>query len=174
MIFAFGWVCNSVYSVYFSDQTDNKKLESFYIEESDSEKLKPLINSLLGKDSEDVPSPSDWVKEEQIKVYNDRIVIDLKNAEWASFTDTNSMDPVIDSTANAIEIVPNSEREINVGDVVSYKSKYADSIIIHRVVKKDKDRNGTYFIMKGDNNPYNDPEKVRFGQIQRVLVAIIY
>ena len=174
MIFASGWACSSVYSVYFSDQADNRNLESFYAEEAGSERLKPLINSLLGRDSKDVPSPSDWIKEEQIKVYNDRVVIDLKNAGWAAFTDTNSMDPMIDSTANAIEIVPNSEREINVGDVVSYKSKYADGVIIHRVVKKDKDGNGGYFIMKGDNNPYEDPEKVRFGQIQRVLVAVIY
>lgn len=180
VVFAFGWLCNSVYSTYFSDATEPYDYGEIagYIEKAesseDSRTLKPFIDNLLGKNAEDVPSPQDWIKEEQIKVYNSKIVIELKDAEWASFTDTNSMDPLIDSTANAIEIVPNSAREIDVGDVISYESRYTDGIIIHRVVKKDKDENGTYFILKGDNNPYEDPEKVRFEQIQRVLVAVIY
>jgi hypothetical protein len=119
-------------------------------------------------------SPSDWIKQEQINVYNDRIVIEIENPEWASFANTNSMDPVIDETSHAIQIVPKSAQDINVGDIISYKSDYAQGIIIHRIIRIGEDENGWYCIAKGDNNPTQDPGKIRFNQITRVLVAIIY
>jgi hypothetical protein len=119
-------------------------------------------------------SPYDRISENQIHVYNDRIVIDLQNAEWASFTDTNSMDPVIDKGANAIQIVPHSPDDIHLGDIVSYKSSLVSGTIIHRVVKIGQDSEGWYAILKGDNLSQEDPEKVRFDQVQRVVVAIIY
>lgn len=119
-------------------------------------------------------SPSDWIKEDQIKVYNDKVIINLRDAEWASFTDTNSMDPLIDEKANAIEIIPKSVDDIHVGDIISYKSDYADGTIIHRVIKIGNDDKGWYCIVKGDNNQSPDPGKIRFNQIKRILVAIIY
>ncbi len=117
-------------------------------------------------------SPFDWIKENEIHVYNDKVVIDLENPEWASFTDTNSMDPVLDETANAIEIVPKSPEDIHIGDIVSYST--GKDTVIHRVIGKGKDSKGVFFIIKGDNNPNRDPEKVRFEHIKRVVVAIIY
>jgi len=119
-------------------------------------------------------SPTDRIQESQIHVYNNKVTIDIKDPEWASFTDTNSMDPVIDSEANAIEIIPKAPEEINVGDIVSYQSAYADGTIIHRVVKTDYDKDGWYAVMKGDNVAASDPGKIRFSQIKRVVVAIIY
>ena len=123
---------------------------------------------------QDVPSPGDWVKEEQIKVYKDRIVIDLADAQWAKFTDTNSMDPVIDAGSNAIHIVPKHAEQIHVGDIISYKPLGMDKIVIHRVIVVGEDENGVFYKVKGDNNPSVDPGKVRFHQVQRVLVGIIY
>ena len=119
-------------------------------------------------------SPSDWVPESNIQVMNDKITLNLQHAQWAKFTDTHSMEPVLSATANAIEIVPASESQIKVGDIVSYASDYASGTIIHRVIAKESDDQGTYFILKGDNNPTSDPGKVRFSQIKRVVVAIIY
>jgi len=124
--------------------------------------------------STEQPSPSDHIKEKQIEVYSDRIILDIQNAEWAAFTNTNSMDPIIDEHANAIELIPESEVDIEVGDIVSYESEYATGTIIHRVVYKGQDEQGIYFVMKGDNNPTNDPGKIRFNQIKRYVVAIIY
>jgi len=132
------------------------------------------ILSALKQDATEKPSPADRIKEDQIRVGNEDVVINIKGAEWASFTDTNSMDPIIDSEAHAIEVIPQSEDEIQVGDIVAYSSEYAEGSIIHRVAYKGKDENGTYFVMKGDNNPSSDPGKVRFSQIKRVVVAIIY
>jgi len=120
------------------------------------------------------PSPKDRVAEKQIEVYSDRIILDIQNAQWARFTDTKSMEPIIHSGSNAIEIVPQSEDDIQVGDIVSYESDYTDGFIIHRVVYKGEDEEGIYFILKGDNLATSDPGRVRFDQIQRVVVAIIY
>jgi len=124
--------------------------------------------------SDDRPSPFDRISEDQIHVFQDRIVIDIADAQWSYFADTNSMDPVIDVGTNAIQLVPESEDDIHVGDIVSYESDYSGGIIIHRVVYKGQDEQGTYFVMKGDNNPISDPGKVRFNQTRRVLVGIIY
>ncbi len=140
----------------------------------------PLIYSLTEKEKpfykEDFPeeklSPGDKIKEEQIHVYNNKVVIDLKDAEWASFTNTNSMDPVFDAEANAIEIKPKSLDEIDVGDIISYST--SNGIIIHRVIEIGEDEQGWYAITKGDNNPIPDPYKVRFDDVKRIVVAIIY
>jgi hypothetical protein len=119
-------------------------------------------------------SPSDHLDESGIKVYKDRVVLDVQDAIWAQFTPTNSMNPVLSEKANAIEVVPKSSDDVQEGDIVAYKSRYADGIIIHRVIKKGADQLGTYYIVKGDNNPKADPGLVRFEDIKSVVVGIIY
>ncbi len=132
-----------------------------------------LLNPLTMGSSPERDSPSDWIKEKQIEVYSDRVILDIQDAEWAAFTNTNSMDPILDENANAIQIVPKSEADIDVGDIISYIHP-THGRIIHRVAYKGQDEQGTYFIMKGDNNQLSDPDKVRFDQIKTVTVAIIY
>ena len=119
-------------------------------------------------------TPGEHLDDSQIKVYNNQVVLDVQDAIWAKFTPTHSMDPVLSSNASAIEVVPKSADDVNVGDIVAYKSEYSDGIIIHRVIQKSTDQLGTYFTLKGDNNPTPDPGKVRFSQIQSVVVGIIY
>ena len=119
-------------------------------------------------------SPSDWIKDNQIHVYKNNILIDVNDAEWAEFEDTNSMDPVLDKGANALQFKPSNPDQINVGDIISYHKKSTDERIIHRVIFKGLDEKGIYFILKGDNNPVSDPGKIRFENIDRVLFAIIY
>ncbi len=118
-------------------------------------------------------SPSDYVQEKDIHVLSDKVVIDIQDAQWAMFTDTNSMDPLLDESSHAIQRVPSSSDDIHVGDVISYAPFNNELIVIHRVVEVGND-GSWYAITKGDNNPYNDPQKVRFEQIKRVLVAVIY
>ncbi len=136
---------------------------------NDAQPSMPNGNTFGEKDS-----PSDWIDESSIHVYSDKVVIDIDNPKWAKFTDTNSMDPFIDEGSNAIEIVPESPLQIQLGDVVAYESDKFDGVVIHRVVEKGYDDKGVYFILKGDNNMNVDPGKVRFNQIKRVLVAVIY
>lgn len=117
-------------------------------------------------------SPSSRVTEEQVLVFSDHIRIQVKNAQWATFTDTNSMDPLIDAGANALQVIPDHPDEIHVGDVITYAR--GDQRIIHRVVYIGQDTVGWYCIVKGDNNKIADPGKIRFEQIDRVLFGILY
>ncbi len=135
-----------------------------------------LINSMVlvsGASSPEQLSPSDHIHENQIKVYEDKVILNVKGAQWARLADTNSMDPLFDKEANVLQLVPHSADEIKEGDIISYVDSDGKRII-HRVVYKGFDDKGTYFIVKGDNNPVSDPGKIRFDQIDRVLFGIIY
>ncbi len=120
----------------------------------------------------ELQSPSDWVSESQIKVYNNKVVLDVPNAVWAQFTNTNSMDPHFDETSNALEIKPDNPYSIHAGDIIAYNTPYGT--IIHRVVDVGKDKEGVYYIVKGDNNSLPDPFKVRYADVEGVVIAIIY
>lgn len=171
-VFLLGIIATNVYSYYAVSQNELQLPDSNYEYKTESALSRAL--AIFQSTGDEIASPMDRIREDQIIVTDERIVINLKGAEWASFTDTNSMDPVIDAGAHAIEIVPTSEDQIIVGDIVAYESEYASGVIIHRVVHKAEDEKGTYFVLKGDNNPVSDPGKVRFEQIKRVVVAIIY
>jgi hypothetical protein len=73
-----------------------------------------------------------------------------------------------------LEIVPRNYTDINVGDIVSYETEQINGTIIHRVVETGFDSGGWYAVTKGDNIDNPDPFKLRFENIQRVVVAIIY
>ena len=126
------------------------------------------------KEVRDKPSPYGRIDMQQIFVYDNEVIIKVKNPQWAIFTDTKSMDPVIDSTSKAIEIIPKSKEDVHVGDIIAYKSSYKEGVVAHRVVEIGLDDAGWYSILKGDNNNSPDPERVRFNQIKRVVVAVIY
>ena len=117
-------------------------------------------------------SPYDHIKEDQIHVYDNRIIIDLEAAKWAKFSNTNSMDPIIDSNSNSIEISPISEDDIHVGDIISYK--FGDDLIIHRFIFLGEDANGWYALTKGDNLDEIDPLRIRFDMINGIVVGVIY
>ncbi len=118
--------------------------------------------------------PSDHIGEDQIFVYKKGIVLAIENATWSRFTDTHSMDPVLNKFANGIEMKPKSPDEVAIGDIISYYSEYAEGLIIHRVVVQGYDSDGWYVLVKGDNLNSIDPGKIRFSQIHGVLVGIIY
>ena len=119
-------------------------------------------------------SPSDRLKERDIRLYSKRVIIEIDGPILAGFTDTKSMEPVINKDSNAIEVVPKNVDKINVGDIISYNSNFSEGPIIHRVVEKGYDEKGLYFRTKGDNLPYIDPEKIRKEQVLRVVVGILY
>src|SRR3989344_5395980 len=164
MLFALGWVSSIIYSGVMSSSSS--------VDHSVSTQSNVAgLQKLQGSASRDKPSPSEWVKNSQINVFNDEVVLKIKNAKWAVFTDTKSMDPVIDSTSKAIQIIPENKTDIHVGDIVAYKSSYEDGTVTHRVTEIGNDSKGWYAIFKGDNNKYPDPEKVRFKQITGIVVA---
>jgi signal peptidase I len=121
----------------------------------------------------DRASPSNWIPIEDIKLGEDFAKINIPNAQWAKVADTKSMDPVIDGNSIVLQTTPKKE-QLNVGDIVSYQPKGENYLIIHRIIAIAEDDQGWYAITKGDNNEQPDPRKVRFEQIKKVVVGIIY
>jgi len=119
-------------------------------------------------------SPFDHVNDKQVKVFKNKIEIDLKDVEWWTIADTNSMDPLIDEGSTALSIKPASEESIHLGDVAFYDSLIAERVIIHRVIKISSDEKGWFSKFKGDNLIEIDPEDVRFPQVKGVMIGVIY
>ncbi|MBS3108793.1 hypothetical protein J4409_02880 [Candidatus Woesearchaeota archaeon] len=123
-------------------------------------------------DSDERISPYDRIKDSQIYVFDDKVVLQIKDASLAEYANTNSMDPLLDEYATGIEVEVKSEDELHVGDVVAYETDIG--LIAHRIIEISYDNDGKYFILKGDNNNGSDPYKIRFNQIKYVLVGVIY
>ena len=116
-------------------------------------------------------APNDFIDENQIRIYEDRIVIYIDDASLSEYADTGSMKPLLDKGANGIRIKPLNEEEIDVGDLISFRD--GEKLIIHRVVKKGMDDEGIYFIPKGDNNNIDDG-KIRFENIEYITVGVLW
>jgi hypothetical protein len=158
LIFCFGWLSNSVLTTFLTLDLE-----------------KPLFFSYSGLDkAQEKLSPSDRIKENQVHVFDDKIVLDVAGASWASFVDTNSMDPLFDAGANSLELPPKSPDDVKVGDVVSYRSQETGDLIIHRVIAVGSDEDGVFYTLRGDNNGIADPGRVRFEDIHGVVVGILY
>ncbi len=116
--------------------------------------------------------PKHRISDNQVKVSPNNAIIEVKDLVLARFTKSGSMLPTITSDSLALEIVPISSEEIEVGDVISFLQD--EKVIIHRVFEVGFDEDGWYAITKGDNLKTIDQEKVRFDMVQRVLVGILY
>jgi hypothetical protein len=178
LIFTLGWLCNNAFtSIASTISISTIPLDQNTQKPNPTNKEFNVLNLLkveILKSAKERNSPFDRIQEKDIRVYEDHVKILIENPQWSTFTDTNSMDPILDKGANAIQIVPKSENEIHLGDIISYQSPYSEDIIIHRVIKIGYDHLGWYAIAKGDNLEEEDPEKIRFEQIKRVVIAIIY
>ena len=124
--------------------------------------------------SKELISPGDRIKDSQILVYKDKIVIYVDDANWAKYTNTNSMDGFLDVGSTGIELRPKDEFDVQIGDVITYNAEWSDSLIAHRVIDVGYDQDGWYAIAKGDNVAYADPGKIRFEQIEFILVGVLY
>ena len=122
--------------------------------------MKSTITIHFSFSSNEVKSPGDWIAEEQVMIGEENVVLEIEDATWSTFTDTNSMDPVIDKGSHAIKLVPKDDSELSIGDIVSYESP--NGVIIHRIVDVREDDEGLFYVMKGDNNDNVDSQKVRF------------
>ncbi|MFH1400124.1 MAG: hypothetical protein ABIH41_01270 [Nanoarchaeota archaeon] len=119
-------------------------------------------------------SPHDRIVLKDIRVYSDRIVIYVHRPIVTSLVDSNSEDPLFDVEANILSVEPEAPQDIHVGDIMSYAPSFYDGEIVHRVVAIGQDEEGWFAVAKGDNNPSPDPGKIRFTQVKRVVIGIIY
>ena len=119
--------------------------------------------------------PMDRIAQNKIHVYQDNVVIDIKDLEWSSYADTGSMRPTLGAGHNGLEMVITNKTRLKIGDIVSYQSNIVkDALIVHRIVDIKYDKDGELFILKGDSNNDIDPEEIRRPMLRAVLVAIIY
>lgn len=116
-------------------------------------------------------APMDHVGEEDIIVLEDRVILKISGVTLSGYADSGSMVPVLDEGANGIRIVPSSESEVDVGDIVSFR--IMEKLVVHRVVEKGEDDEGIWFEVKGDANLVGDG-RVRFEDIEYKTIAIIY
>ena len=123
---------------------------------------------------EEKQSPADRLQDSDINVFANSVRVDIKNAKWRKFIDSNSMDPLIDEGTTTIEIKPKSADEIKVGDIIAYNVDGYDYAFVHRVVEIGEDNEGIYFVTKGDNYYKEDPNKVRLNDIEGIVVGVLY
>ena len=116
-------------------------------------------------------APYDFVKENQIEMFDDKIIIYLKDASLSRYAPTGSMLPLFDENANGIRIKPESEQDIHIGDIISFQKEM--DLIVHRVIEIGSDEKGIYFITKGDNNDVSDG-KIRFKDIKYITIGVIW
>ena len=156
LVFLVGWLANTVYSEarYSGVQTP---LE--------------FINFTLNNSER--PSSGDHTSLDKIMVYDEYAIINVSGLSLAQYEDTNSMDPTLDSECTGLEIVPR-ENDLDIGDIVAYRSSKINGLIVHRIVDIETDVNGEkYYILKGDNNSKPDPEHIYFDQIEQLLIGVL-
>ena len=116
-------------------------------------------------------SPSDHVGEDDIIVLDNKVILNIRGVSLSNYADSGSMVPVLDKGANGIRIVPLSEDEVEVGDIVSFR--IGGILVVHRVIEKGVDDEGVWFDVKGDANMIGDG-RIRFEDIEYVTVGILY
>jgi len=178
----------------FKDAEDIICTETLYMQNKDGVKI-PLMTGHTIKEAIIVPkyiekekiiveekkangeekqSPADRLQNSDINVFANSVRIDIKNAKWRKFIDSNSMDPLIDEGTTTIEIKPKNANEIKVGDIIAFNAEGYDYAFVHRVVEIGNDEQGAYFVTKGDNYYKEDTEKVRFKYIEGIVVGVLY
>lgn len=116
--------------------------------------------------------PKPRVSIANLTLSKDSAIINVDNLIPGIIAPTQSMSPTLEEDMIVLEKRPLSSSEIAVGDIIVYEFK--GSRIIHRVIALGEDDIGWYAILKGDNNPAPDPQKVRFEQVRGIVVGIIY
>ncbi len=113
---------------------------------------------------------------EKIRFSPDAVTIRVPGVTPVTLADTNSMDPLADADTKVLVIKPVTARDLHVGDIIGYRCSTCteDEIIMHRIVAIAEDAQGVFYTLKGDNNPEPDPDRVRFSQVETVVVGIIY
>jgi signal peptidase I len=122
----------------------------------------------------DRPSPHNVIGINDIDVREDEVRIKMPWAIVYSIENTKSMDPVLDYGSYGLGISPQTADDLHIGDIVTYRSNYHEKPIIHRIIAVGMDTSGWYAKLKGDNNLLEDPGRIRFGQINRIVIAVLY
>ena len=115
----------------------------------------------------------------EIAIYAIIIIVGLLVAQHMNVVVSESMEPllyrgdiVIVEKANFLGINEFDPNDVEIGDVVVYQATWFPNPVIHRVINVSEINGSKYFIIKGDNNPVEDPELVSPYQITERVVKI--
>jgi len=122
----------------------------------------------------DKPSPTDRIRDKEIKINYHSVYLNIQGAQQMYLLDTNSMDPLLDEGTTVLSVKPMASSDIRVGDIIIFRAPDGTVPIVHRVYEIAEDEKGLYFVTKGDNNQNVDTYKTRFKDIVAVVVGILY
>ena len=128
----------------------------------------PFSDNNLAK--EEIASPSDHITRDNIIITDKFLILSIDNSILVDFKGTGSMEPVLNEYSNGIEIIPKSEDEIKVGDIIVYQN--GNEKIIHRVKYINEENGKKTFVLKGYND--NNEESVKFTDIKYILIGVLY
>jgi signal peptidase len=118
-------------------------------------------------------------EKKEIIAYVIVIIVALVIAQHMNVVVSESMEPVlyrgdivIVEKTNLFGINEFNPNDVQVGDIVVYKANWFPNPVIHRVINETQVNGTKYFVIKGDNNPVQDPELVLPSQITERVVKI--
>ena len=138
------------------------------------------ITGFVTKDLKEI-HPLDRIDDSNIKVYSDKIVIEGTFGKTGATGD--SMLQVSPNGTTHITIKPRSPEEITIGDLIVFNKPKEmiengftsnTTTILHRVIDKGTDSEGIYYYTKGDSNYKGDGAKIRFENITKIVVGVIW
>jgi len=117
-------------------------------------------------------SPKVRIAPDKVHINNGSLTVEYPDTCCiAAIAPTNSMDPVIDDGMFVVLDRGIPHTDLEVGDIIYYKSP--DFEAIHRIYEVGEDADGWYCKCKGDNNSSADPKVVRKEHILGVWRATI-
>jgi len=106
-----------------------------------------------------LPSPSSTINVNDLNINNSNMVL-------IKIKDTNSMLPTFDENNIVLGVPISSNTELGIGDIVVYDK---NGLVIHRIIDIVDDK----YLLKGDNNKYNDGF-IQLGDIKYKSIGVIY
>ncbi|MDO8628555.1 MAG: hypothetical protein Q7R56_02265 [Nanoarchaeota archaeon] len=110
-------------------------------------------------------SPHQRIRINDLSQTKDHLTINQDNTILVTYTNTNSMDPLLDDNSIGIEI-PYQGQKLGIGDIISYT--YEEQHLVHRITAIE----GTTYTMQGDNS--NTTHTIQQKDIKGILIGILY
>lgn len=131
-----------------------------------------FVVSEPSKNLESIPSPSDIVKDSDIDLFTNKLIIDIPGLSVVSYKDSQSMLPLLTNSSHGIRVKPQSQFDIQLGDIISFNM--SNMTVVHRVIDVKSDEKGLYFVTQGDNSAVTDKNKIRFDDVEWKLIGVLY
>lgn len=147
-------------------QRENSELKSEIIELQNT-------NIIVNPKSNNTFGPSNKILIDDLYLEDTFVRLNVNNISLSRFFDSGSMQPTLNSYSTGLKMPIYSIEQVKVGDIISYKTQES-KLIVHRVIRVSKDQKGWFAITKGDNNDVEDEQKVRFEQINGIIIGILY